>query len=83
MSMRPGWSYQDADAREDSVMDRLLLRVEEAAEYLSLGRSKTYQLVATGELPVVRIGRSVRVPAAALRRWVEQQAEQSAPTTVA
>jgi excisionase family DNA binding protein len=75
--------YRDADVREDSVMDRLLLRVEEAAEYLSLGRSKTYQLVATGELPVVRIGRSVRVPAAALRRWVEQQAEQSAPVTVA
>ncbi len=64
-------------------MEQGLLRIEEAARYLSLGRSKTYQLVASGELPVVRIGRSVRVPAAALRRWVEQQAEQGSPVPAA
>lgn len=53
--------------------ERLLLRVEEVAEMLSLGRSKTYDLVATGVLPSVRLGRSVRVPADALRRWLEAQ----------
>lgn len=64
-------------------MEQALLRVEEAARFLSLGRSKTYALLATGELPVVRIGRSVRVPVAALRRWIEEQAEQSAPVPAA
>lgn len=50
---------------------RVFLRVEEVAEMLRLGRSKTYDLVARGELPGVRFGRSVRVPAEALRRWIE------------
>jgi excisionase family DNA binding protein len=54
-------------------MERGLLRVEEAARFLNLGRSKTYQLVASGELPVVRIGKSVRVPARALERWIEER----------
>ncbi len=54
----------------------LLLRVEAAAALLSLGRTKMYALIASGEVPVIRIGRSVRVPAAGLHRWVEQQTEQ-------
>jgi excisionase family DNA binding protein len=55
------------------MSERLLLRVEEVAEMLGIGRSKTYELIAAGELPVVRVGRCVRVPAAAVRRWVEAQ----------
>ena len=55
------------------MTERLLLRVDEVAEMLGLGRSKTYELVATGILPVVRLGRSVRVPAEGLRRWLEEQ----------
>ena len=55
-------------------MDRLLLRPTEAAEALGLGRAKAYQLIRDGELPSVRIGKSVRVPAAQLREWVERQA---------
>ena len=56
-------------------MYRLLLRPEEVQEALGLGRSKTYELLASGELPVIRIGRCVRVPAEALRLWVEKQIE--------
>ena len=55
-------------------MDQLLLRAEEVQKALSLGRSTIYQMMASGELPIVRIGRSVRVPADALRDWVEHQA---------
>ena len=51
-------------------MEPLLLRAEEVAEALGLGRSKVYELMASGELPTVRIGRAVRVPAEALRDWV-------------
>ncbi|MGH7776551.1 MAG: helix-turn-helix domain-containing protein, partial [Candidatus Dormibacterales bacterium] len=43
-----------------------LLRVEEAADRLSLGRSKVYELIREGRLPVVHIGRSVRVPVRSL-----------------
>jgi excisionase family DNA binding protein len=59
--------------------ERLLLRVEEVAELLSLGRSKTYELIASGAIPVVRLGRCVRVPAPALRRWLETQCHSEAP----
>jgi excisionase family DNA binding protein len=51
----------------------LLLRVDEAASRLGLARSTVYQLLADGTLPVVRIGRAVRVPLAALDAWVTAQ----------
>jgi excisionase family DNA binding protein len=51
-------------------MERLLLKPEEAATALGLGRATTYALLATGTLPSVRVGRAVRVPAEALRQWV-------------
>jgi excisionase family DNA binding protein len=50
----------------------LLLRVSEAAELLGISRSTFYQLIARGEVPVVRIGRTVRVS----RRELEQIAHQ-------
>ena len=55
----------------------MLLKVEAAAKLLSLGRTKTYALIASGELPVIRVGRAVRVPVAALHQWVEDRANQS------
>ena len=36
-----------------------MCRVEEAAEWLGLGRTKAYELVYRGVLPSVTIGRSV------------------------
>ncbi len=62
-------------------MEKLLLRVPEAAALVSISRSKGYELVASGEWPVVRIGRAVRIPVEALRAWVaQQQAEQVGST---
>lgn len=58
-------------------MEKLLAKPSEAADALGLGRSKTYQLIANGTLPSVRIGKSIRVPIEALRRWAEDQAKQA------
>ena len=49
-------------------MEKLLLRPVEAAEAIGISRSKIYELLASGELPSVRIGASVRVPVEALDR---------------
>jgi excisionase family DNA binding protein len=52
-------------------MDRekpMLLRVSEAAALLSLGRSKTYELIEAGKLPSVRLDGALRVPRAAIER---------------
>jgi excisionase family DNA binding protein len=54
-------------------MEKLFAKPREAAEALGIGRSKTYALIASGVLPSVRIGKSVRVPIAALRQWAETQ----------
>ena len=48
----------------------LLLTVKEAAEELRVSRSAIYQLVAGGQIPSIRIGRSRRIPRAALVAWV-------------
>jgi excisionase family DNA binding protein len=52
------------------MMDKVLLTAEEAGQLLSLGRTKVYELMATGELESVTVGRARRVPADALSRFV-------------
>lgn len=54
------------------------LKVPEVAEMLRLARNTVYQLVGEGEIPSVRIGRSVRVSRKELERWLEGQRQLSA-----
>jgi excisionase family DNA binding protein len=58
------------DTRETPV-EPLLLRPIECAKATGLGRSYVYDLIRRGEIPSVRIGRSVRVPAHQLRAWID------------
>jgi len=51
----------------------LLLHADEAAALLNLGRSTVYRLMASGELPTVRVGRAVRIPRGGLLRWIAKQ----------
>lgn len=64
----------------DSVplSQRLLLRPEEVAAILGLGRSTIYELLRSGELSAVHIGRATRIPARDLDRWIEQHSSGSA-----
>ena len=54
------------------AMIAILLRPEEAGKMLGFSRSKVYGMLAAGELPSIRAGKSVRVPRAALERWIEE-----------
>jgi len=49
----------------------------EAAEAIGIGRSKVYELLASGELPSIRIGGSVRVPLEQLRAWIEKKSAEA------
>lgn len=49
----------------------LLLTPEVAAERLSCGRTKIYELLRSGELESVKVGRLRRVPVDALNAYVE------------
>lgn len=60
------------------MTDQLLLRPEEAAKALGLGRSKVFELMASGAIASVRIGRSRRIPRAALTDYVERLASNGA-----
>lgn len=53
----------------------LFLRPVDVAERLSAGKSKIYDMIATGELPSVRIGGMLRVPAAALEKLSREAME--------
>ena len=54
-------------------MDRILLSTDEAATAIGVSRSKVYELIASGAIPSVRIGASVRVPVEQLKAWIEKQ----------
>ena len=49
-----------------------LLRMSEVVKITGYGRAKAYAMAASGELPVIKHNRSVRVPANALQRWIER-----------
>lgn len=52
-----------------------LLTLVEAGEVLGIGRTRMYQLVRRKELPVVRVGRLVRVRKADLEAWIAARKE--------
>ena len=44
------------------MTDPAVYTIEEAARLLRIGRSAAYAAARSGELPVIRVGRSLRVP---------------------
>lgn len=57
--------------KESSHATRLL-RAAEVVTMTGWSRAKVYAMAVSGELPSLRSGRSVRIPLAALERWIEQ-----------
>jgi excisionase family DNA binding protein len=53
-------------------LEKLLLRPREVCHVTGFGKSKVYELIAGGDMPSVRIGKSVRVPADRLRQWIAE-----------
>ena len=54
-------------------VERLAYRVQEFAVAIGCSRAKTYELIAQGEIPFIKIGKSIRVPAAEGRAWIERK----------
>ena len=52
--------------------DQLLVTPEEAARRLSVGRTTIYELMSSGELQSVNIGRCRRVPVSSLSSFVSK-----------
>lgn len=52
--------------------ERLLFKPSEVAGMLGIGRSKVYEMLQTGEIPSLRIGKAIRVSRKALEKWVAE-----------
>ncbi len=52
---------------------RILLTPQQAAEALAISPRKLWGMTSSGEIPHVRLGRSVRYPIADLQRWIDRQ----------
>ena len=69
------------DQRQDVLMpqsERATYTVEEAAALLGLSRNLTYEAIAAGKLPALRIGRRLLVPRMALTRMLEMVSSKAA-----
>ena len=65
------------------MQDGELLRPGEVQMILRIGRSKLYEMIAREELPVVRIGRAVRIPRRELERWIAERTTGGQPPRAA
>jgi excisionase family DNA binding protein len=65
----------------DDDIQPLTVTVEQAAKLLGIGRSTAYELVHTGDIPSLRLGRRIVVPAAELanRLGIGGEARRPAP----
>ena len=57
----------------NDITGKKWLSLAEVRQVLGLGRTKTYELVATGELPAVKIGRCLRVNRGELEAWLDSK----------
>jgi len=61
------------DAAASQSEGAVLLHAAEVARMLGIGRSKVYEMIRCGELPVVRIGTAVRIPKKALLELIDKR----------
>ena len=54
-------------------LEPLMYSVPRAAELCGLGKSMFWTLVASGEIESVKVGRARRIPATALRSWIDRK----------
>ena len=64
-------------SKETSPSGKLLLTADEVAHRPSLSRATIYKMPASGELPVFRTGRCVRVPIKELEHWIEDAVKEA------
>lgn len=55
----------------EQTIEPLLLTARQTARMLAISERSLYSLTKAGDLPAVRIGRSVRYDPADIRAWIE------------
>jgi excisionase family DNA binding protein len=75
---KPSHMPQEVSMANPAVLDRqmmpLLLTMKHVQDVTGLSKAKAYELAHSRGFPLVRFGRSMRVPREAFLRWLDQQA---------
>ena len=61
---------------ESTTLQGTLLKPRDAAKMLNISRSLVYQLIRSGDIPVVRIKSTVRIKASDLDMFIEKHQNQ-------
>jgi excisionase family DNA binding protein len=61
-----------ADDGEGQMDSKLLYTITECCRLASIGRTKFYELISDGEIPIRKVGKKTLVAAADLKRWAER-----------
>ncbi|MDP9423334.1 MAG: helix-turn-helix domain-containing protein [Pseudomonadota bacterium] len=51
----------------------ITVRIREACRLTGIGRSKLYELIATGEIEIVKVGAITLIPTADLQRFLDER----------
>jgi excisionase family DNA binding protein len=62
----------------DERPDSYVLTIHEVADRLKVSDATVSRMVGRGEVPVIRVGRAVRVPKMAFERWFEKHSRRAA-----
>lgn len=55
----------------NAIINKDLLTVKEMGSYLRIGTNAAYNLIHSKSFPVIKIGRSYRIPKGTFLAWVE------------
>jgi excisionase family DNA binding protein len=59
---------------ENTVFSRpLAVRIPEACRLTGIGRSKLYELIAAGDIQIIKVGSITLIPVARLQEFLEQR----------
>ncbi len=64
---------QQIGKQESPKVERTLLRPREIVESTGLSRVTVYGLISRGEIPSIKIGRAIRIPAEAFQEWIRRK----------
>lgn len=53
-------------------LNKLTYTVREIQEILKISRAMSYELVNSGAFPIIRIGRTIRIPVKTFNKWLFQ-----------
>lgn len=67
-----GPTANPVQATTEATRGKLLLRINEASELLSLSRTNLYKLLISGELESIKVGRSRLIPTDSLEDFIRR-----------